>query len=152
MSNEKRILVFFWLLTIIVLIIFIPKHKLRKAILAFLYKQIITWMFGLLVVEKGLIRYPVRFFSKANKTSFSFEYFFYPSLCSIFNIYYPEKKGPFHKFLYIVSHSGAVTLIEAIIERYTDLIDYVKWRWYWSFFDHEYYVLFFCCVFSLVFS
>lgn len=133
LSTEKRMLVFFWVLTSVILIIFVPKHKLRQAILAFLYKQLITWLFGMLVVEKGLIRYPVRLFSKANKTSFCFEYYFYPALCAIFNIYYPEKKSPLHKLLYIASHSGTLTLIEVILERYTNLIEYVKWRWYWSF-------------------
>ncbi|WP_345788342.1 CBO0543 family protein [Desulfosporosinus orientis] len=62
---------------------FIPKDKIRKALIAFLFKQVITWAVGLGVVELRLIEYPVRLFPYANRTSFSFEYFIYPSICAI---------------------------------------------------------------------
>nr|WP_282434416.1 CBO0543 family protein [Desulfosporosinus orientis] len=42
-----------------------------------------TWAVGLGVVELRLIEYPVRLFPYANRTSFSFEYFIYPSICAI---------------------------------------------------------------------
>lgn len=100
---------------------------------AFFYKQLVTWLFGLLVVEKGLIKYPVRLFKKANKTSFSFEYFFYPVLCAVFNLHYPENKNKLIKFLYYLLNIGFITLVEFFAERYTNLIKYIKWKWYWSF-------------------
>ena len=133
MSKDKRILVLIWLGIIALLIKYIPKDKIREGMLAFLYKQIVTWLFGLLVVEKGLIKYPVRFFKKANKTSFSFEYFIYPSMCAIFNIHYPENHNRVTKFFYYLFHAGLLTTTEVLAERYTKLIKYVKWKWYWSF-------------------
>lgn len=133
MSKDKGILLLSWVVTIVLLVLNVPRNRVRHAILAFLYKQMVTWLFGLLVVEKGLIKYPVRFFKKANKTSFSFEYFIYPALCSIFNMNYPENKSRFIKFFYIMLHSGSVTFVEYLIERNTRLITYVKWKWYWSF-------------------
>ncbi len=131
--KDRVILKLFWLATIGLLFRFIPKDKIRHGILAFLYKQTVTWVFGLLVVEKGLIKYPVRFFSKANKSSFSFEYFIYPSMCAIFNMNYPENKNRLMKFFYIIFHSGILTFGEVLVERYTNLIKYIKWKWYWSF-------------------
>ncbi|MDE5413224.1 CBO0543 family protein [Alkalihalobacterium chitinilyticum] len=133
MSKDKRVLLFFWVVTIVLLVLNVPRNRVKHAILAFLYKQMVTWLFGLLVVERGLIKYPVRFFKKANKTSFSFEYFIYPALCTIFNMNYPENKSRLMKFFYIMFHSGAVTFVEYLIERKTNLITYVKWKWYWSF-------------------
>ncbi|MBU9711366.1 CBO0543 family protein [Evansella tamaricis] len=133
MSKDKRILIFFWILAIGLLFRYVPRNKIRHGALSFLYKQIITWLFGLIVVEKGLIKYPVREFKKAYKGSFSFEYFLYPSLCVIFNLYYPEKRSKLFKFLYINIHAGALTLCEVLIEKYTNLIKYVKWKWYWSY-------------------
>ena len=81
-------------ITIVLLICFIPKHKIREAQVAFLFKQVITWILGLLVVQLRLIEYPVRFFPYANKTSFAFEYFVYPSIGAIFNVHYAEIKMP----------------------------------------------------------
>jgi hypothetical protein len=133
MSKDKIILITIWLITIGLLLKNIPKHKIRHGMVAFLYKQLITWPVGLYVVEKKLIKYPVRFFNKANKSSFSFEYFIYPAFTAIFNLNYPENKNKFIKSLYYLSHTGLLTLGEVLAERYTNLIKYVKWKWYWSF-------------------
>ncbi|WP_185806846.1 CBO0543 family protein [Bacillus sp. HMF5848] len=133
MTKDKGILVCIWAVTIVALLLFIPKDKVRHGVLAFLYKQIVTWLFGLVVVDKGLIAYPIRIFSKANKSSFSFEYFFYPSLCAIFNIHYPEGKSKWLKGFYYLFHAGFITLVEVCAEKYTNLIQYKRWSWYWSF-------------------
>lgn len=93
----------------------------------------VTLLFGLIVVEKGLIRYPVRDFKKVYKGSFSFEYFIYPSICAIFNLHYPENSSKLVKLLYNSFYSGILTLGEVLIKRYTKLIEYKKWKWYWSF-------------------
>ena len=131
--RDYIILGLIWVGTTGLLFKYIPKDKIRHGILAFLYKQIVTWLFGLLVDEKGLIKYPVRFFKKANKSSFSFEYFIYSSFCAIFNVNYPEKQNRIIKVLYYLAFTGFITFVELLAERYTKLIEYVKWKWYWSF-------------------
>lgn len=94
-KKEKIIEGFVLALSLIILFKLIPKKKSRTAVLAFLFKLVITWLFGLLVVEKDAINYPVRlFFKKTYKGSFTFEYIGYPALCALFNSYYPEKKDP----------------------------------------------------------
>ncbi|MCL7749484.1 CBO0543 family protein [Halalkalibacter alkaliphilus] len=121
---------------IIMLLIFryVPRHKMREAHVSFLFQQIMTWFFGLLVVEKGLIKYPYRtFFKKSNKTSFAFEFFIYPAITILFNLYYPEKRSYISKTIYVFSYSGVITLIETFTEKYTDLIEYKNWNRYWSF-------------------
>lgn len=133
MDSNKGLLNVIWLITFGLLLVFIPKNKIRYAVVAFLFKQMLTWPLGLMVVKKDLITYPERYFKKENKSSFSFEYFIYPALCAIFNIKYPEKYNWFVKLLYIVFYAGAMTLGEVAIERYTNLIKYRKWKWYWSF-------------------
>lgn len=134
MSKEKRILALIWIVTSALVYIYIPRNKVKQGLLAFLFKQIITWPVGLFVVERGLIKYPVRLlFNKTNKSSFSFEYYYYPAICAIFNTNYPQNKNLFIKFFYHICYSSILTLLEVILERYTDLITYVKWKWYWSF-------------------
>lgn len=133
MSKDKNILVMIWVVTMGLLYIYIPKNKMRHGWLAFFFQQMITWLFGLYVSEKKLIKYPIRFFKKANKSSFSFEYFLFPAFSAIFNVNYPENKNGIIKFLYYAFHSGLITGVEVLAEKYTNLIKYVKWKWYYSF-------------------
>jgi len=127
MSKEVIILFSAWIITILLLIRFVPKHKLREAQVIFFFKHIITWILGLLVVEFHLIEYPVRLFSYANKTSFSFEFFIYPSLCVLFNLHYPSLKSGRTQFLYYAGYCSAMTFIEVLVEKYTDIATYLHW-------------------------
>lgn len=129
MNHEYVLIAIAWAITIFLLIRFIPKNKIREAQVIFFCKQLITWVTGLAVVELGLIEYPVRLFPYSNKTSFSFEYFIYPSICAIFNINYPEKKSPFGQFLYYFYYCTALTIIEVIVEKYTNILKYIHWNW-----------------------
>lgn len=131
---ERTIEISAWIVMIFLLLIFVPRNKIREAHVAFLFKQVVTWIFGLFVVEKNLISYPYRlFFRKANKASFTFEYFVYPALCSLFNVHYPEKRNYFYKFSHYFFYTAVITVFEAIAYKYTKLINYKKWTWYWSF-------------------
>lgn len=131
---DKTIELSAWIITSLLLFKYVPKNRIREAHISFLFKQFITWLFGLLVVEKGLISYPNRlFFKKANKSSFTFEYFVYPALCSLFNLYYPEKSNNAAKLIYYFIHTSIITCFEIFAVKYTNLIKYNNWKWYWSF-------------------
>ena len=132
-KKEYTILALSWFFGFVLLIFFVPQGKQRQAQVSFLFKQLLTWLFGLIVVEKGLIRYPIRIFSKAHKTSFTFEYFIYPALCSMFNIYFPKNKNVFIRGLYYLFHTSLITVFEIYAVKKTNLIIYKKWAWYWSF-------------------
>ena len=131
MNINYTIIVGEWIITIALLFKFIPRNKFKKATLAFLFNQVITWLFGLLVVELRLIKYPVRLlFTYASKTSFTFEYFVYPSICGIFNVYYPTKKNFVGQFMYYFYYCTSMTILEVIFEKYTDILKYIHWTWY----------------------
>ncbi|WP_341442912.1 CBO0543 family protein [Oxobacter pfennigii] len=112
------------------LLFFVPENRIRHAWLIFLFKQLMTWILGLLVVEYDLIEYPVEIFKYANKTSFTFEYFVYPVICVVFNLHYPGKKTLLKQFIYYLYYCTAITVIEIFIEKYTNLIKYIHWSWY----------------------
>jgi hypothetical protein len=132
--KEKTIIASAYAISAFLLLNFVPKNKIRYAIVPFLFKQVLTWLFGLLVVEKNLIKYPYRaFFSKTYKASFCFEYFFYPVLCVIFNLYYPEKRNLAVKGIYYFLYTSFIVGLEVLFMKYTKLIRYKKWHWYWSF-------------------
>lgn len=119
-----------WLITIILLVKYIPKEKFRDAQIAFYFKQLITWVSGLSVAQWHLIEYPVRLFPDANKTSFTFEYFVYPSICAIFNMHYPHSKNKTKQFMYYFYYCTIITLLEVVVERNTNVLHYIHWEWY----------------------
>jgi hypothetical protein len=133
-KKEKVIEISSWIVMSLMLLTLIPKSKLREAHVAFLFKQVVTWLMGLIIVEKNMINYPFRtFFKKSIKSSFTFEYFVFPGLNVLFNIYYPERRNNGIKVLYYFIHSSAITFLELIALKYTKLIKYKNWNWYWSF-------------------
>jgi hypothetical protein len=132
MSIDRLILLLVWLLTIGLLFI-IPRVKRRLAVVAFLIKQLFTWILGLITVELGLIIYPVNHpFGKVNRASFTFEYFVYPAVCSLFNVFFPNMRSKFFKLGYYSVFCTLITIVEVLIEKYTDLIEYIHWSWYWT--------------------
>lgn len=128
--REKKILFFSYLTSALLLFIFVPKNKIRHATVPLLFKQVLTWLFGLIVVEKDLIRYPYRpFFKKTYKASFDFEYFIYPVSCAIYNLYYPEKRNRLIKIIYNIFFALLIAVPEVLIVRHSRLIRYRKWNW-----------------------
>ncbi|MDR3541972.1 MAG: hypothetical protein P4L69_13535 [Desulfosporosinus sp.] len=130
MNKDYTIIAVGWIITTVSLVKFIPKNKIREALVAFLVNQLITWVLGLTVVELGLIEYPVRLFPHANNTSFTFEYFIYPSMCAIFNVNYPKSKSRFGQFMYYFYYCTTFTIFEVIIEKNANLLKYIHWSWY----------------------
>ncbi len=133
-TKEKSIIISSWFIILILMVTLVPKHKIREAQVSFLFKQIMTWLFGLIVVEKGLISYPYRlFFKHTIKSSFTFEYFVYPAMCALFNVFYPEKRSLFFKTLYYTLHCALITSLEIFALKKTKLINYKHWTWYYTF-------------------
>lgn len=132
MLKEHKILVITWAALIIILLWLVPGNKIREAIAIFLFKQSVTWVLGLIAVELKLIKYPVREFQRATKTSFTFEYFAYPAICVIFNLYYPFGESILNQFIHYFFYTTGITVFEVLLEKHTDLVDYMKWKWYWT--------------------
>ena len=151
MNKEVIILIIAGVLTIFMLILFVPKNKFRKAQVIFLFKQLMTWILGLTVAQFGLIEYPVRAFAYATKSSFCFEYFIYPALCVVFNLHYPEGKSLPRQFMHFFYFCTIMTILEVLCERYTNIIKYIHWDWYLTwitlfttfFLSRKYYVWYF---------
>lgn len=129
MRIEWSVLILVYVLTTGILF-FIPKNKFRLAIVGFLFAQVITFLVGLLVVEFGLLKYPVRLFASINRTSFTYEFYTFPVTCAAFNVWYPNGRSSFIQFSYYIAFSFVLTIIEVLIEKYTNLIKYIHWEWY----------------------
>jgi len=151
MNIDVILIIAGWIFIASSLVILIPKNKIREAQVVFLFIQGITWVLGLLVAQFSLIEYPVRPFPHASTTNFSFEYFIYPSICTIFTFKYPEKKSAFIQFMYYFYYCTTLTVTEVIAEKYTNLLKYINWDWYISwiaffiifYISRKYYIWFF---------
>ena len=128
MKIEESILALAWI-TALFSTLLISKKKAREASFIFLMAQFPSWFFGLLVVEFGLLKYPYREFSKSNTTSFTFEFLVLPILNIFFNIRYPKSNNKMKVLKHYIIYGGIVTILEVILEKYTNLIEYVKWHW-----------------------
>lgn len=131
MSLEYIILIGVWFLSFL-LIFTIPRNRFRVATIAFLFKQVMTWFLGLVVVELGLLVYPVRCLPEVNRASFIYEFFAYPMVCAVFNARYPSNRSRWFQLGYYAAYCTVLTLTEVFIEVYTDLIEYVHWNWFWT--------------------
>lgn len=132
MSIENGIELASGIVAIILLWLGVPKSKRREAYLSLLFMQMLTWFLGGLVVEWGLISYPVRFFSHAFRTNFTFEFLVFPVVSVLFNLYFPGRGTSLRKTLYSVSFPTVIIIGETIVEKYTDNIEYIHWNWFWS--------------------
>jgi hypothetical protein len=153
MTGERWLLISFHLVSLLVLIKFVPKKSIRDAFILFLFLQTITWILGLIAVELDLIEYPVQLFPNengTNRTSFSFEFLIFPAVAILFSLYYPTKANKIIQFLYYLIITGFFTGMEVLVEKYTNLANYHHWKWYWTLFsvmmvlfiNHRYYIWF----------
>jgi hypothetical protein len=91
-----------------------------------------AWIFGLTVVELGLLQYPIRFFDTAVSSSFTFEFLAFPTMSVLYNLHYPTHRKLWVRFCYIVAYPSVMTGFEVLLEGNTNLIKYTGWDWYWS--------------------
>jgi hypothetical protein len=150
MNLERWILISVVVVSILAIIILIPRNRAREAWVLFLFLQVITWPAGLVAVEMGWIEYPIQLIkgvNQYNRTSLTFEFFLFPVVAILFSLYFPKVRW-YGAVIYYVCFAGFFTMIEALLERTTKLVEYNGWRWYWTlitviislFFNHKYYL------------
>ncbi|MDF2926467.1 MAG: hypothetical protein K0R57_5381 [Paenibacillaceae bacterium] len=110
----------------------IPRHKRKEAHAVFLFQGMLTWILGLSVVEAGWLMYPIRELNEASSTSFVFEFLIFPVTAAYYNIFYPANQPVGKRFAWLLLFAAGITLPEYFIERYTDLLEYTGWSWYWT--------------------
>ncbi|BFT68902.1 CBO0543 family protein [Paenibacillus sp. P36] len=120
-----------WVISAIGMLL-VPKSDRRKAHVAFLFQQFLSWILGLIVVEHKWLEYPVRELQR-NYSSLTFEFIGYPIIAVYLNIYYPKVKKGLARFLFVLAFPTAITVIEVILEAHTQVIKYHTWSWYWTF-------------------
>jgi hypothetical protein len=131
MNVEATILSLMWIIGISSIVLLIPKDRFRKSLFALLTFQAFIWISALLHVKFGLISFPIREFPKAVDVLFSAEYFFFPFIYAMYFIFEPVV-GFLGRFCYLIFWISGLTLIHVLIERYSDLLNYENYTWYWA--------------------
>lgn len=116
----------------IISLVYIPRNKLIEASIIFLFQQSITWGLGIIIVGLHLVEYPVRELAKVNGTSFLYEFLLYPVISIFFCLYYPKTSTKWKRFIYIFVFCTGLTVLEVLFEKYTHLIKYIHWKWYYT--------------------
>ncbi|MCZ8514005.1 hypothetical protein O9H85_16560 [Paenibacillus filicis] len=114
-------------------LVLVPNDRRRESQAVFLFFGLVTWVLGLAAVEAGWLTYPVREFQSATQTSFVFEFLAFPVVSIYFNLYFPQGRSPWIQAGYGGAFAAAITVPEFFIEKYTQLIEYHGWTWYWTF-------------------
>lgn len=120
-------------ITLLLLIFAVDWRYFRDWVVVFLSKGLLDFIWGSPVVSLRMIKYPVRLLPQYFDTSILFELWVFPVLCILYNQYTREKGlGPI--IYYAVLFGAAITAIEYPLEKYTDLITYLNWTWFTSFY------------------
>jgi hypothetical protein len=130
MSIESIVIILMWGIGL-VSFLFIPKNRMRRFILAHLFCQSLTWLSSLFHVQFDLLTFPFREFPNATDLLVTTEYFFYPTFCAFYIIFEPKGNYLF-RLIYLSFWITVVTMIDLLVERYTNLIEYVHYSWYWT--------------------
>ena len=132
MMDEKTML---WLLALIGVGLFVfsmRKPPIKEWLLFFLLTSYFSSIIGVIVVEEGMLTYPVNLFNRHFDSSLTYEYVLFPVL----GVYYYQstfRSGWIGYVLKAVIYSGIITITEFFLEKYTDLIHYESWTWYYTF-------------------
>lgn len=133
MTLERGVLVAAWLISFAIVLFLVPRNRLKEGCILFLSAQVITWPVGLLLVELGFMAHPVREFSVATRSNFTFNYLFYPIISMLANLYYPVDGSKWKQAGYQIAAVGGLSGLMQLVRIYTSLIDHVKFNWLLSF-------------------
>ncbi|WP_396953728.1 CBO0543 family protein [Neobacillus mesonae] len=131
MLLEYKVIILLWITGLISLIKFVPKNRRRRMSFAVLLCQAFTWLSSMFHVKYHLLSFPVKEFPKATDLLITTEYLLYPLIFGFYIIYEP-KKSILSRISYLSFWISILTVLDVLLEKYTDLIEYVHYDWYWT--------------------
>jgi hypothetical protein len=132
-SLEQIITIVAAVVTLFLFIFIVDWRYFRDWTVVFLFKCLLDFIWGSPVVNLKLLDYPVRLFPEYYNTSILFEIWVFPVLCILYN-QVTRKQGLWPIIYYALLFSAGITAIEYPIERHTELIAYLQWSWFTTFY------------------
>lgn len=122
MTIDQITLLFLWILFPLLLLIFVPKDRIRELIAVFLLFHALTWSFSIVLTHYGLLQAGTLEFPHATKINFSLEYIVYPSIAVFFQLWFPEHRCRRLKALYYLCFVLLILSIIILVSIFTNLI------------------------------
>lgn len=117
---------------LLLLIFIVDWRYFRDWVVVFLYKSMLDSFWGVIVVKGNMLKYPMRQLPEYFQTSILFEWWIFPILCVLYNQVTRERGLPAILYFAILFSAG-MTAIEYLLEKYTQLIEYLHWSWFATF-------------------
>lgn len=134
MANlDQSIMIIAAAITFLLLIFVVDWRYVRDWVVVFFFKCTIDFVWGGAVQNLGLLEYPVRLFPHYFRTSLLFEVWVFPVLCIWYN-QVTRRRGLIAIICYALLFSAGMTAIEYPLELYTNLIKYIDWSWFTTFY------------------
>jgi hypothetical protein len=130
---EQSIIITSIVIALLLLIFAVDWRYFRDWVVVFLFMCVLDFVWGSLVVELGLIEYPVRLLQNWYDTNILFEIWVFPILGILYN-QVTRERGLWPIIYFAALFSAGITAIEYPIELYTNLIRYIDWSWSTSFY------------------
>jgi hypothetical protein len=103
---------------------YIPKEKIKKALLSLLTFQTSTWFTSIMLVERNKITYPIREFTKATSVNFIPQFIFYPTIFMWFILLFPHNKNLAFKILHYMTFVSIMVWFIYFAAKYTNINKY----------------------------
>jgi len=129
LSREIIIILIAVIISTLLFVFAVDWRNFREWIVVFLFTGLLDFMWGSPVENLDLIRYPIRLLPQYYETNILFEVWVFPILCVLYN-QVTRTRGFWSIIYYAFWFSAGITAIEYPLELYTDLIKYMQWSWF----------------------
>lgn len=107
-------------------VFYIPKNKIRLALISFLSFEPLTWAGHLYLTEKGTIEFPVRLFARATKGGILFNFVLYPMIFVWFILLWPAMTSLTKKIFHYLFFISLIVWFIKFTGDYTQLQNFLK--------------------------
>ncbi|MGM0878388.1 MAG: CBO0543 family protein [Bacillota bacterium] len=122
----------FVVLSLVLIIYRLNNQPIIEWLFIFFYHVSMVTYIDSFVVANHLLEYPIRFFPDVFKISVLFDLLVCPSLAVLFN-QTTLKSTIGGIIVQLILYLSPLIYLEYLIEKYTNLITYLNWTWYYSF-------------------
>jgi hypothetical protein len=133
LDAEQVIMLIAGMVTLLLFIFAVDWQYFRDWVVVFFFKCTLDFAWGSPVVNFKFIEYPVRLFPECYNTSILFELWVFPVLCILYN-QVTRERGLWPIIWYAALFSAGITAIEYPLELYTNLIKYLQWSPFTTFY------------------
>ncbi|GAA0343356.1 hypothetical protein GCM10008967_37250 [Bacillus carboniphilus] len=122
MNFDYYVLTGIWIVFPIILWKAVPRNRIREAIAAFLFFQMLTWLFSISLTFAGLLEAPVRFFKKATDINFTMEYMVFPTIGTIFQLRFPSQANYIKRVIHYLCYVGIILAFMFLVGTFTNIM------------------------------